>query len=107
MRVHITLTDNIGNTYEGIAELTKVTAKAGAAKKPAQTQKGAKKAPQVIHELYQKEYFREEKHLDVVVRKLGQMRYNFDKDTVRKALDRAEYLTNKGSRTYIEKYPPS
>jgi hypothetical protein len=107
MRVHITVTDDNGNTYEGIADLSKTKGKVTSVRKPAQTRKGAKSAPQVINDLYQNEYFRQGQHIDEVEKKLGEMRYNFNKETIKKALQRAEYLTNRGNQTYIEKYPPS
>lgn len=109
MKIHITITDEKGDTYEGVAELAKAKTRAQSHKqqvaKPLTRAK--RKAPQVIFELYQNEFFKGEKGLDEVLKKLSGMRYNFERNTVRVALERADYLVNKGNRVYVEKYPPS
>jgi hypothetical protein len=112
MKLHITVTDDVGNTYEAVADLTRTTKNEPSVKKAQKI-----KAPTTIigpagaiKKLYYENFFKTEKSLEQVMSKLGDKGVNFDVRLVSMALYRAKYLTKKGTRgsyTYIQKHPPS
>jgi hypothetical protein len=113
MKVHITVTDDNGNTYEGAAELTMGTAKATT--KTKKTQKANKstivKGPAgAIKKLYNEHFFKTPKTISQLMKKLSDEGINFSIQLISMALYRAKYLTKQGkpgSYAYVQKSPPS
>lgn len=110
MRVHVTVTSD-GRAYEGTIELTKVSSKAIATvKKKKQKSTTITGATGAIKTLYEQGFFKGEKNIGQIMKKLETLGINFDIRLVSMALYRATYLTKKGKRlsyTYVQKHPPS
>jgi hypothetical protein len=107
LRIHITITDEKGNNFEGITELRKVTRVRTRsitipAKKPITV-------AYCIKNLFNEKFFKDPKTRVEVTTKFKQKGFNFKNDAVRKALDRADFLQKfekNGNRVYVQKYPP-
>lgn len=114
MKVHITITDDDGNTYKGLADLAAVTGKRKIGTISGITAKKPKKTPlrpiDAVNQLYKEEFFKVERTLTVVRKELNARGFNFSKSSIYNALDLAEFLIKKGSKgnyAFIQKYPPS
>lgn len=106
MKIHISITDDKNQTYEGIAELTK-SKKQRQIKHIAVNPKGP---TDIIKEFYHQNYFETNKTLNEVEKKIKTKKYNFDLPAITLALSRAKYLKRNGTRgkySYIQKSPPS
>lgn len=108
MKIHITLTDEKGNSYSGFANLEKSTTKHIP---NIQTNKPIKKRPtDIVREAHRENFFKDEKNLDETTKYLKSKGFNFGKSSVFMALQGAEYLKKigtKGKFKFIQKYPPS
>lgn len=115
LKVHITITDDSGNTYEGVADLMQIKgkdkSKHSANLKEKIAQKTKSKGPtDAIKNLFLQEFFKEERKFSDVTKRLSDMGFNFSSQSISNALNRAEYLTKKGTKgdhIYVQKYPPS
>ncbi len=113
MRVHITVTGDDGEDYDGTIELTRVSSKP--ASKVKQKQKGksktAVKGPAgAIKKLYNEHFFNTGKSLAEIMKRLSDNGINFSVQLISMALFRAKYLTKIGSRgsyKFVQKRPPS
>ena len=106
MKVHVKVTDDKNQTYEGTLELTKSRKQ----KDEKQIEIKIRGPADVVKELYFQNYFEQERKLNEVEKKFKSKKYNFDLAVIAKALDRAKYLTREGKRTkytYIQKIPPT
>jgi len=110
LKIHITITDDKKNQFEGEAELVKVKSKSKTKKnKPIQVSKPPT-ATSAIRQLYSENYFKNKKTLSVVIRKLSSKDFNFGESHIFNALNRAKYLQRKGNRgsyAFIHKYSPN
>ena len=111
LRVNIIVTDENGDTYEGMADLTKATTKSTKVKKVPKTNKStAIMGPAAaLKKLYYEHFFKTEKNIAEVMKKLSDEGINFSIQLISMALYRAKYLTKKGSvgsYTYVQKQPP-
>lgn len=113
MRIHILVTDEKGDTYEGTAELQPRKNKSKQA--PKQNLDTATKSTRAgpsgpIRELYLQNFFKTEKKRRDVIEALGKMGHNYQDQAVSMALSRADYLVKKGPEkdySFVQKYPPS
>jgi hypothetical protein len=111
MKAHITLTDDAGNTYDGVADLTRVAKNRLTAKKvqKAKFTKAVAGPAGAIRKLYEVHFFKTEKSISHVMKKLSDDGINFSIQLISMALYRAKYLTKRdspGSYTYIQKQSP-
>jgi hypothetical protein len=108
MKIHITITDEKGNSYSGSSDLAKSS---GKTKRVIPISKSKTKRPSdVIKDLHQEGFFKEEKKLDETAKKLKSKGFNFGRSSVFMALESAEYLKKNGTKgkyKFIQKYPPS
>jgi hypothetical protein len=106
LKIHITITDEKGNHYEGDTELslskTKKTTNI-------QTEHINKKKPShPIRQLYIEGFFKVQKKLGDVSNRLKSDGFNFKAGSIQYALDNADYLDRtggKGNYRWIQKYP--
>lgn len=108
MRIHITITDEKGNQYEGNAILEKAIKQKG--KTVVSKQHSKPKPSGAVHTLYIDNFFKEEKKLSDVTKALSKQGYNFNKDSVYRALQNADFLNVKGAKgsyRFLQKFPPS
>lgn len=111
MKIHIRITDDRGNNYEGNVELVKVEKiNAKLQSKPHQAKIRKQKAAKKIHQLYVDNFFKTEKSTQDVLKKLESTGFNFEESAIRMALNRSDYLKKKEVNKvnkYIQKYPSS
>ncbi|NIP62104.1 MAG: hypothetical protein GWN01_11985 [Nitrosopumilaceae archaeon] len=108
MKVQINVTDEKGNLYEGTVNLTKVMK---GKRKPTSVKSTSKKPKPslTIRNLYEEKYFSSSKSLGEVSKKLSSKGYNFNPDSVYRALQRSGFLKRKGTTgkfKFVQKYPP-
>lgn len=106
MKVHVKVTDDKNQTYEGTVELIKSRKQ----KSQKQIEIKIRGPTDVIKELYFQNYFENERTLNEVENKFKSKKCNFGLTGISKALDRAKFLSRKGKRgsySYIQKVPPS
>ncbi|HJW20479.1 MAG TPA: hypothetical protein VJ571_07990 [Candidatus Nitrosotalea sp.] len=105
MRIHITITDDKGNQFDGDTVLHKSEKKASA--KPSLRKKNMKPGDAIVL-LYENEFFKEERKLLDVTTTLSKQGYNFNRNSVYMALEGADFLNKKGTRgsyKFVQKYP--
>ncbi|HEX4542491.1 MAG TPA: hypothetical protein VH114_04935 [Candidatus Acidoferrum sp.] len=112
MRVRLTIEDDSGRTYHGEVVLDPQ----GSAKKVQRKEQGPKhasshpkKPTQALKHLHEKGIFKTEQNLGKVEAELGKMDCNFPKPSLAKALERADFLTRRGTRgnyRWIQRYKP-
>ncbi len=109
MKIHITITDEKGNRYQGSSDLAKVKSNEKASQIEIK-QKKKPKAPHVVLKLYEENFFKTAKTQQEVLIKMRSVGYNFDGEAVRMTLNRANYLKKEGNskrNKYIQKFPPT
>jgi len=106
MKIHISITTEKGETFEGDADLVKSKSK------PAHTvikKSGKNKGPsEIIKFLHKEGFFSAEKKLSDLENEFKSKGYNFGKSSLLMALDRADFLKKSGSKgnyQFIQKYP--
>lgn len=108
MKIHIKLIDEKGNEYEG--DLIKTAGKNRTTFK-SQTKKISKPTPTIlIKKSYIEKFFQKEQKLGDVIKKLKSEGYNFNSDSIYRALQRSKFLKRQGSvgtYKFVQKYPPS
>lgn len=106
MKVRITVVDDDNQTYEGMAELSKITKQ----KSKKQIISGPKGSTNVVKDLYFQNYFENSRTLHDVEQKMKSKKYNFDPSVITMSLQRARFLKQEGKRgnySYIQKTPPN
>ena len=106
MKVHVKVTDDKNQTYEGTVELTKSRKQ----KSQKQTKFQIRGPTDVVKELYFQNYFENERTLNEVKKKFKSKKYNFGLPGIQLALERAIFLHRNGKRgrySYIQKTPPN
>ncbi|MEX0594861.1 MAG: hypothetical protein WD512_00040 [Candidatus Paceibacterota bacterium] len=108
MRIHIRIMDENGNIYEGTTDLEK--SNNGKREIPVEIDLINKKKPLYnIKQLFLKNFFKGEKKLGEVTKKLKEDGFNFKPGSIQYALDIAEFLERRGEKgnyRWIQKYPP-
>jgi len=110
VKIHIKITDDQNQTYEGFAELKKSkknTIHKQTVPKIITTPKGA---TSLINQLYSKNYFENSRTLNDVESKIKSMKYNLTITSIQSSLQRSKYLKKqliKGKYSFIQKTPPS
>lgn len=111
MRGHIIIIDEKGRHYEGDIELRIKQRHTRLSETPKTTLKKKKPSPSsAITQLYSENFFRNEKKLREVMTKLNSKGFNFNTDSVYRALERSNFLKRqgrKGNYGFIQKFPPS
>lgn len=112
MRVRLTIEDDSGRLYHGDFDLSpRDAAKLSPRKetRPRRTSADPKKPTQALKHLHQKGVFKTERALGVVETELGKIDCNFPKASLAKALERADFLTRRGTRgnyRWIQRFKP-
>ncbi|MBZ5703542.1 MAG: hypothetical protein LAN84_17055 [Acidobacteriia bacterium] len=112
MKVTLTIEDDSGRTYHGEVALgLQGVSKKILRKKPKPQRVSAdpKKPTQALKHLHEKGIFKTERNLGEVESELGKMDCNFPKASLAKALERADFLTRRGTRgnyRWIQRYKP-
>jgi len=112
MKVRLMIEDDSGRTYSGEVALDSH----GFAKKVQQKQPKTKQAPggpkkptEALQHLFEKGLFKAELSLGKVESELGKIDCNFPKASLAKALERADFLTRRGTRgnyRWIQRHKP-
>ena len=101
MKARLTIEDDSGRTYHGDVALRLQGVSRKKNRKEAEPQRATtdpKKPAQALKHLHEKGIFKTERTLGVVEAELGKMDCNFPKASLAKALERADFLTRRGSR---------
>lgn len=114
MRVKLSIEDDAGRTYQGEIVLDsqgsqKTARRRKAAPKHAHGSSDPTKPAQALKHLHNKGIFKTERNLAAVESELGELDCNFPKASLAKALERADFLTRRGSRgsyRWIQRYKP-
>lgn len=107
MNVFIQIKDDNGNIYEGTAILTK---QKQASSKPKSISTTKKTPSNVLQQIYQDNFFIDNKTLNDVYKKFKELGFNFGRSSVYMALESSNYLKRSGSKgkyRFIQKYPMS
>ncbi|MGH9427353.1 MAG: hypothetical protein ACRD2L_13750 [Terriglobia bacterium] len=111
MKVRLTIEDDAGRTYHGQVVLVSRHATKSARKKSAPRHaSGDPRTPaQALKLLHTQGIFKTERTLRVVETELAKMDCNFPKASLAKALERADFLTRRGTRgnyRWIQRFKP-
>lgn len=114
MRVKLTIEDDSGRTYRGEVVLdsrgsAKTVERRGPRPKPKHISSDPKKPTRALKHLHEKGIFKTERNLGEVETELGKMDCNFPKPSLAMALERADFLTRRGTRRnyrWIQRYKP-
>src|SRR5713101_7536006 len=101
MRVRLTIEDDSGPTYHGEVVLDSQGSAKKVPRKQPKTKHASgdpKKPTQALKHLHEKGIFKAERNLGEVESELGKMDCNFPKASLAKALERADFLTSRGTR---------
>ena len=112
MKARLTIEDDSGRTYSGEVVLTSQ----GSAKKiqrkgpkPKLASSDPKKPTSALRHLHEKGVFKAQRNLGEVETELSMIDCNFLKASLAKALERADFLTRRGTRgnySWIQRYKP-
>lgn len=106
MKIYVKVIDDKNQTFEGIAELKKITKKKTDTKLKIVLDSPAG----IIQQLYSQNFFEINRTVGDVENKIKLKKYNFNYNAIRMALSRSKYLKHKGVRgsySYIQKIPPN
>ncbi|MHA7646652.1 hypothetical protein [Nitrosopumilus sp. S4] len=110
MKIHVKITDDKNQIYEGTMELQKAKfSKTTKTPKVIQTSSKPSTPTAFVNGLYLEKFFENKKTLHDVESKIKSKKYNFDLPLIAMALNRSKFLKREGKRgsySYIQKIPP-
>jgi hypothetical protein len=110
MKVSVVVEDDSGHKFHGEVELKPQRKSGKSAHSPKAVARASVKgvsAPAAVRVLWEKGKFKTAQTFGEIERELGELEYNFPKNTLTMALGSAAYLTRRGARgsyRWIQKY---